>query len=118
MASSGKALVQYIILRGDLKWSKGALVAQACHACSAVIHNTYNSEETRNYLSDLDNMHKVILKCDDRQSLTDLAENLTDNGIQHKLWIEQPENIETCLAIQPIVKERVFEFVQHFKLFR
>uniref|UniRef100_A0A1A9W469 Uncharacterized protein n=1 Tax=Glossina brevipalpis TaxID=37001 RepID=A0A1A9W469_9MUSC len=28
-----------------------------------------------------------------------------ENDIKHKLWIEQPENIPTCLAIKPYVKE-------------
>ena len=35
-------LVQYVVVRGDLaqalKWPLGAVVAQACHACTAVAY--------------------------------------------------------------------------------
>lgn len=59
-------LVQYVIVRGDLVktlgWPVGAVIAQACHACSATIHVFYDDPNTKNYLSDLDNMHKVVLE--------------------------------------------------------
>ena len=59
-------MVQYVVVRGDLikvlKWPTGALVAQACHACSAVIHLFHDDPNTKAYLSDLDNMHKVVLE--------------------------------------------------------
>lgn len=58
-------LVQYVIVRKDLlsdmQWPLGAVIAQACHACTAVIHQTYDDQHTKTYLEDLDNMHKVIL---------------------------------------------------------
>ena len=61
-------LVQYIALRGDLlrtqKWPVGALVAQGCHACTAVIHTHRDSGNVVQYLSDLDRMHKVVLEVD------------------------------------------------------
>ena len=60
------ALVQYVIVRGDLlralKWPTGALMAQACHACTAVMHMFYEDPNTKAYLEDLDRMHKVILE--------------------------------------------------------
>lgn len=60
------ALVQYVVVRGDLlthfSWPIGALVAQACHAATAVIHMNYQCENTQKYLADLDNMHKVVLE--------------------------------------------------------
>ena len=59
-------IVQYIVLRGDLmstlKWPIGALVAQACHACSAVVHSFHDDSVIQEYLGDLDNMHKVVLE--------------------------------------------------------
>ena len=58
-------IVQYVIVRADLiktlSWPVGALIAQACHATSAVIHNFYSHEDTQAYLSNLDNMHKIVL---------------------------------------------------------
>ncbi len=57
-------LVQYIAVRGDLaeKWPLGAVMAQACHAATAVMHMFKDDPNTVQYLSDLDRMHKVILK--------------------------------------------------------
>jgi hypothetical protein len=46
------------------KWPVGALIAQACHACTAVIHVFYQNSDTQSYLKDLDRMHKVILEVD------------------------------------------------------
>jgi len=63
-ATSG--LVQYIALRGDLlrvdKWPIGAMVAQACHASAAVLHQFKDDSNTQQYLADLDSMHKVVLE--------------------------------------------------------
>lgn len=59
-------LVQYVVVRRDLldtlKWPFGAVITQACHACTSVIHTTYHDEHTQMYLSDLGNMHKVVLE--------------------------------------------------------
>lgn len=59
-------LVQYIIVSGELiktlKWPLGAVIAQCCHAATAVSHLYRADEATINYFSDLDNMHKVVLE--------------------------------------------------------
>lgn len=60
----GVALVQYIAIRGDLvdKWPLGAVIAQACHASSAALHLFRDDVSTREYLGDIDRMHKVVLR--------------------------------------------------------
>jgi len=59
-------LIQYVIVRSDLKtalqWPLGALIAQACHACTAVTHLFYQDPNMQTYLNDLDRMHKVVLE--------------------------------------------------------
>ena len=59
-------LIQYVIIRSDLKtalqWPFGALMAQACHACTAVTHIFYQDPNMQAYLNDLDRMHKVVLE--------------------------------------------------------
>lgn len=59
-------LIQYVIIRSDLKtvlqWPYGALMAQACHACTAVTHLFYQDPHMQTYLNDLDRMHKVVLE--------------------------------------------------------
>ncbi|KAG8034009.1 hypothetical protein G9C98_008490 [Cotesia typhae] len=79
-------------------WSVGAVIAQACHASTAVTHMFYNDLHTQKYLADLDNMHKIVLEAADESKLTDLHSKLSEAKIDHKLWIEQPENIPTCLV--------------------
>jgi peptidyl-tRNA hydrolase len=63
---SARVLVQYVIVRGDLmsslKWPMGAVIAQACHAVSAVNKMFWDDVETQEYLSDIDRMHKVVLE--------------------------------------------------------
>lgn len=65
-------IVQYVVIRGDLtktmQWPVGAIVAQACHACTAVTHLFYDDEHTQGYLADLDNMHKVVLEVSDKMN--------------------------------------------------
>ncbi|XP_076024153.1 putative peptidyl-tRNA hydrolase PTRHD1 [Genypterus blacodes] len=126
MASSGACspgrLVQYVIVRLDLvhkmSWPLGAVITQACHAATAAIHLHYTDTDTQRYLADLDSMHKVVLGAPDEASLSSLSENLTEAGVAHKLWIEQPENIPTCLALKPYPKETVQPLLRKFKLFK
>lgn len=64
--TSTSTIVQYVVLRGDLlksmQWPVGAVIAQACHACTAVTHLFYNDPHTQAYLADLNCMHKVVLE--------------------------------------------------------
>lgn len=59
-------IIQYVVVRGDLLktmgWPIGAVIAQACHASTAVTHLFYNDNYTQAYLADLDRMHKVVLE--------------------------------------------------------
>lgn len=114
--------VQYIIVRSDLKttlgWPLGAVIAQCCHASTAIMHLQREDETTKSYLEDLDNMHKVVLGAKDEEALRKLSEKLKENDIKHKMWIEQPENIPTCIAIKPYIKEEVHKFVKNLKLLK
>ncbi|XP_065574619.1 putative peptidyl-tRNA hydrolase PTRHD1 [Artemia franciscana] len=113
-----ESIVQYIILRTDLKWPLGAIAAQACHASIAAIHLFKDEKETVEYLEELDRMHKVVLEAKDEETLTNLSKDLTASGVQHKLWIEQPENIPVSLATRPYTKSTVQSFFKHLKLCR
>ena len=50
-------------------------------------------------------MHKVVLEAGSEAELRKVADKLTEAAIDHKLWIEQPENYPTCLAVKPYQKE-------------
>ena len=64
--SMSSQLVQYVIVRGDLlrllSWPTGAVIAQACHASTAVLWTYRNDPHTIEYTSELDRMHKVVLE--------------------------------------------------------
>lgn len=48
--------------------------------------------------------------------IVNLSEKLNAGGIAHKLWIEQPENIPTCLATKPYPKSTVSLVFKKLKL--
>ena len=58
-------LVQIILLRKDLakncNYSRGAVVAQACHASVAVVTENLGDNDTKEYLHKLLSMHKIVL---------------------------------------------------------
>ncbi|XP_062824873.1 putative peptidyl-tRNA hydrolase PTRHD1 [Anolis carolinensis] len=120
---AARMLVQYVVLRGDLRrepfsWPMGATVAQACHAALAVVHAHYAHPDTAEYLAQSGSMRTVVLEAPDEAALSALAERLQQNGIDHKVWVEQPENIATCVALRPYPKESVHHLLKTFKLLK
>lgn len=64
---AARTLVQYVVLRGDLRreplsWPLGALVAQACHAALAVTHAHCQHPDTAVYLEQGGSMRTVVLE--------------------------------------------------------
>ncbi|KAM7430334.1 peptidyl-tRNA hydrolase domain-containing protein 1 [Porites harrisoni] len=120
--SMSSQLVQYVIVRGDLlrllSWPTGALIAQACHASTAVLWTYRNDPHTIEYTSELDHMHKVVLEASNQEELEKLSQDLTASKIDHKLWVEQPENFPTCLATKPYPKQQIQSFFKKLKLFK
>lgn len=68
-ALAAEDLVQYVVLRKDLwdnlNWPLGSIIAQACHASTAALWLSRESDETLTYCSEekLDHMHKVSMAC-------------------------------------------------------
>ncbi|KAJ2706881.1 peptidyl-tRNA hydrolase domain-containing protein 1 [Coemansia sp. IMI 203386] len=95
----------FIVMRKDLQkvlnWPLGSIVAQGCHATTAVIWKHRDDERVKSYTADLESMHKVTLETKNEASLLKMADNLKEKNIPYHLWIEQPENIPTCLATVP-----------------
>ncbi|WOL18305.1 hypothetical protein Cni_G27099 [Canna indica] len=116
----GDVVVQYVVLRRDLidTWPLGSVVTQGCHASVAAVWSHRDHPDVLAYCSDrdLDSMHKVTLEVKGETQLRNLAEKLKTEGIDHKLWIEQPENFPTCLATRPYHKSQVATFFRKLKL--
>lgn len=111
-------IVQYILVRTDLDWGTGAMIAQACHASIAAIATSLSDQCTRDYLADLGSMHKVILRADKLDDITKVEKKLTEAKIAHHVWIEKPENVVSCLAVSPQRKHLVQAIFKHLKLLR
>ncbi|PWZ03366.1 hypothetical protein BCV70DRAFT_197583 [Testicularia cyperi] len=106
-------------------WPKGPWMAQAAHAAIAVIQMSAKSPNTQEYVgpSNLTSMHKVVLALPtsgkSKTDLRELSKKLTEARARdqegratsatdqdeefpgHFLWIEQPEDVPTCLAVAP-----------------
>ena len=65
-----------------------------------------------------DCMYFFSFQIPDEKSIVELAEKLKAAGIDHKLWIEQPENIPTCIVSKPYPKSEVKSHFQGLKLYK
>ncbi|KAG0463172.1 hypothetical protein HPP92_021648 [Vanilla planifolia] len=119
-AEPSDVLVQYVVLRRDLinTWPLGSIVTQGCHAAVFAIWSHVDRADTTAYLaaSNIHSMYKVTLEVKGEAQIKNLAEKLKADGIEHKLWIEQPENIPTCLATRPYPKSLVSSYFKKLKL--
>ncbi|VDB88913.1 unnamed protein product [Peniophora sp. CBMAI 1063] len=119
-AEEQQPLIMQIVVRSDLldteSWGIGPLMAQVSHATAAVLHETRERPDTIEYLSDLRYMHTVVLQVSSASAILALADKLSTPPVPTKgapastppaplppfhLWIEQPENEPSCLALAP-----------------
>ncbi|XP_013630801.1 PREDICTED: putative peptidyl-tRNA hydrolase PTRHD1 [Brassica oleracea var. oleracea] len=113
-------VVQYVVLRRDLidSWPLGSVVTQGCHASVAAIWSFRDDPVTLQYCDPqhIDSMHKVTLEVKGETQMMNLSEKLKSGGISHKVWMEHPENIPTCIATKPYPKSQVSPFFKKLKL--
>ena len=155
VAEEEDTIVQFVVIRRDLlktlEWPTGSVVAQACHACTAVVWANQQDPCVQEYLSaaNVDSMHKVlspsalthrthalsaspsscylqatpvklqvVKECKGETQLLNLAEKLTQDGIVHKLWVEQPENFPTAIALKPYPHSQVAPLLKKYQLYK
>ncbi|KAI8872868.1 peptidyl-tRNA hydrolase II [Ramicandelaber brevisporus] len=114
-------LTMLIVVRRDLlktlNWSTGSVITQACHASTAILSRYRDDLDIQQYTDTtnghLERMHKIVYETKNLESLNKLADSLNVSGIRHHVWIEQPEDIATCLATVPL--RRTPEVKQLFK---
>ena len=58
----------------------------------------------------------MVLEVKGETQLQNLATKLQEAGVRHKLWIEQPEVLPTCLAAAPARKSNVQQYFKKLKL--
>lgn len=117
-----RTLVQFVVVRRDLlktlEWPVGSVIAQACHACTAVTWTCRDDADVQAYLTNLGGMHKVVKECKGEDQLRGLADKLTDEGLQFHMWVEQPENIPTAVALKPYPRVVVASLLKKYQLFK
>lgn len=59
---------------------------------------------------------QVTLEVKGETQMRNLEVTLREAGIDHKLWIEQPENIPTCIATRPYPRSNVASYFKKLKL--
>ncbi|KAJ9110751.1 hypothetical protein QFC20_002792 [Naganishia adeliensis] len=106
------SLTMQIIIRRDLldveNWPVGPLIAQGSHAATALMHLYKDHQAMRDYTEDWKHMRKAILQTPTEVTIRNLSEALSKTvpPIEHHLWIEEPENVPTALAIIPNKREK------------
>ncbi len=63
-------------------------------------------------------LFSLSFQAPDEESLKKIAESLQENDIDHKVWVEQPENYPTCIATKPYPKEEIQKYFKKLKLFK
>lgn len=121
-------VLMYLIVRQDLadSWPRGAVAAQVAHAATAVCAELLLMPRTAAppaaiaYFSSAAHMRKVVVAVPEEQSLLETAAKLQAAGVGHKLWIELPENVPTCIATYPSLKSvlRGLPFLRRLPLYR
>lgn len=98
---------------------KTRLTGNSCHASvAAIVKHLTTDPETEEYCKDLTRMTKVVLKADNENQLLDVCTKFDANGIKYHLWVEQPENINVCVATVPRDREVLKPLLTHLKLFK
>lgn len=59
---------------------------------------------------------QVVLEVKGEEQLKNLSQKLKQAEVMHKLWMEQPEDIPTCLATAPQRKSLLQEHFKKLKL--
>lgn len=54
----------------------------------------------------------------DEESLNKINDELKSNNVDFYRWLEQPDNIHTCIALRPYPKSQVENYFKSLKLFR
>ena len=121
-AAEDDPVVQFVVVRRDLlktmEWPVGSVIAQACHACTAATVAHLDDAHVRAYLADVDHMRKVVKECKGETQLLALADALRAAEVPHKVWLEQPENLPTAIALKPSPRSAVAPLLKKYQLFK
>ena len=109
---------QVILVRHDLKLSKGKLAVQAAHASVAALLKSHKDDIAK---WQSQGMKKAVLKVADLKELLDFKQRAEDAGLAVALITDagrthlEPGTV-TCLGIGPDKEEKIDKITGHLKL--
>ena len=109
----------YLIVRTDLKMSKGKIAAQCAHAVQWLVVNNIHSRSFQKYLR---GCHpKICLKIPSESEMDIIAYWCSRNKITHYQVVDVgrtqvPPNSKTVLGVGPILRTEVPEIIRDLKL--
>ena len=109
---------QVIVVRNDLKMSKGKMAAQVSHASVETILKA-NREDVNKWRAQ--GMKKVVLKVETLKELQKIKQDAEDHGIVNAL-IQDAGHTEltpgtlTCVGVGPDKEEKVDAITGHLKM--
>jgi PTH2 family peptidyl-tRNA hydrolase len=127
-------VTMYIIVRADLKMSKGKIAAQAGHAVQLAIRATERAARDAVRLERLDcdddlrlkaweggSYAKVVLRVDSAEALESLERHLDAGRVVFARVVDEgrteiPAGTVTALGIQPMPRSRMTSLVGHLRL--
>jgi PTH2 family peptidyl-tRNA hydrolase len=111
-------MVIYLLIREDLKMTKGKIAAQCGHAVENLILKCPKGD-LQTYQRH--GSPKICLKLKDEAELEQLRPQIYGEGIPHYIVVDAgrtqiPAGSMTCLGIGPYPKEKLTTLLQNFKL--
>jgi len=111
---NGALMKQIIVVRRDLKMSKGKTAAQSCHAC---LGSYKKSDKEKIQKWENDGQAKIILRVDSLEELLKVQKLAILNKLPNYLVVDQgktelPPSTVTCLGIGPdedLVLDKIFK---------
>ncbi|NJR42881.1 MAG: hypothetical protein HC767_09710 [Akkermansiaceae bacterium] len=106
-----KVCSRLCVLQGSSPTAHVTRGASRLVVCTSVIINRY-SLVLQHYVHHRRALVQVVLEVKGEVQLNNLAKKLEEEGVLHKVWVEQPEAYPTALATKPYPKSSI---AHHFK---
>jgi PTH2 family peptidyl-tRNA hydrolase len=112
---------QVIVVRQDIKMSRGKLAAQVAHASVSAFYKTLTEKPKYSEQWLANHQPKIILVVNNLDELLKIKEELDKKGIINEIirdagLTELPPGTITCIGIGPAPKEKIDEVTGKLKL--